>query len=75
MLSFLKSIQTRLQRCAEVCQDDAQQMVTPEMQHDLGKMDVVQNALVKCSSGCVNKAITSLPGIESKVLAEMKTTK
>lgn len=58
-----------------MCQDDAQQMVTPDMQHDLGKMDVVQNALVTCSSNCVNKAITSLPGIESKVLAEMKATR
>lgn len=56
-----------------MCQDDAQQMVTPDMQHDLGKMDVVQNALLKCSTGCVDKAISSLPGIESKVLAEIKT--
>ena len=63
----------RLQRCAQVCHDDAQQMVTPEMQHDPGKMDVVQNALMKCSSDCFNKSMASLPAIENKVMSEMKS--
>jgi hypothetical protein len=57
-----------------MCQDDAQQMVTPDMQHDIGKMDVVQNALVKCSTGCVDKSIASLPGLEKKLLSEMKSS-
>jgi hypothetical protein len=50
-------------------------MVTPDMQHDLGKMDVVQNALLKCSTDCVNKSVSSLPALESKIMSEMKSSK
>lgn len=54
-----------------MCQDDAQQMVTPDIQHDYGKMDVVQNAFMKCSSSCIDKSISSLPDLEKRLLSEM----
>lgn len=72
MQTEMDAFQTRLKRCAETCQDDAQQMVTPEMQHDVGKMDVVQNSLFNCTKKCVDKSLAQLPNIEKKVVSQLR---
>jgi len=68
----LQSFQARLERCGQMCQDDAQQNMTLETQQDVGKMESLNRSLAKCSVGCLAKSLSSLPSLENKIVSELK---
>ncbi len=61
------NFQNRLSRAMMQCNDDAQSMVTPDMQHDTRKMKRVEDSLLKCMEGVVNNGRESLKPMKQRV--------
>ena len=70
----MNSFQTRLQRCSQNCQDEANDMLTPEIRSNPAhpQMATIEKSMLKCSNTCVDKHIAMLPSIEAKIVAGLK---
>ncbi len=53
------------------CQNDAQAMVTPDMQGDEKKMRQVENNLLKCIEGAVGKSKAELGPMRQRIESRM----
>ncbi len=53
------------------CNDDAQGMVTPDMQHDTRKMTKVEDSMLKCIEGVVDKTSTGLKPMKERIESYM----
>ena len=68
----MQSFQSRLSRCAQTCQDEVNDGITPEMRNDPSKMGPLEQKMLKCSNSCVDKHIAMLPSVEAKIIAAIK---
>jgi hypothetical protein len=69
----MNQFQSRLQRCSEVCQDEAKESFTPSMRSDdPSQVSIIEQNMVKCASACVEKHISMLPNIHSRIVADIK---
>mmetsp|Transcript_6281 Transcript_6281/g.9599 ORF Transcript_6281/g.9599 Transcript_6281/m.9599 type:complete len:170 (-) Transcript_6281:85-594(-) len=65
------NFQNRLQNGMMQCQNDAQAMVTPDMQGDEKKMRQVENNLFKCIEGAVGKSKAELGPMRQRIESRM----
>lgn len=63
----MNSFQSRLQRCSQMCQDEANDKITPEMRSNPAKLAGIEQSMLKCSASCVDKHIAMLPSVESRI--------
>ena len=63
----LGSFQQRLQRCSQMCQDDVQDQLTPGMDRSSPKFMNIERKVMGCMSGCVDKHISLVQSIHSKL--------
>lgn len=67
----MNSFQSKIQRCSQVCQDDANSMVTPEISKNPNEISKIEKVMLDCSKSCVNKHVAMLPAMEAKLLSEI----
>ncbi|KAL7464183.1 hypothetical protein ACHAXS_004523 [Conticribra weissflogii] len=65
------NFQNRLNRAMMQCNDDAQGMITPDMQHDARKMQRVEDSLLKCIDGAIKKSRDSLGPMKSRIESQL----
>jgi hypothetical protein len=65
------NFQNRLQNGMMQCQNDAQAMVTPDMQGNEKKMKQVENNLMKCIEGAVGKSKAELGPMRQRIESRM----
>ncbi len=65
------NFQNRLNRAMMQCNDDAQGMITPDMQHDARKMQKVEDSLLKCIDGAIKKSRDSLGPMKSRIESQL----
>ena len=63
--------QTKIQRCSQVCQDDANHLVTDDNKTDSNEIAKIEKVLFQCSKACVDKHVAMLPNLEAKILSEI----
>mmetsp|Transcript_11462 Transcript_11462/g.19852 ORF Transcript_11462/g.19852 Transcript_11462/m.19852 type:complete len:150 (+) Transcript_11462:150-599(+) len=61
------NFQNRLNRAMQQCNDDAQGMVTPDMQNDSRKMKKVEDSLLKCIDGAIGKSREALKPMKQRI--------
>lgn len=49
------------------CNDDAQGMITPDMQHDAKKMRRVEDSLLKCIEGVIERSRVGLGPMKERI--------
>mmetsp|Transcript_20316 Transcript_20316/g.43528 ORF Transcript_20316/g.43528 Transcript_20316/m.43528 type:complete len:150 (+) Transcript_20316:196-645(+) len=67
----ITNFQNRLNRAMMQCNDDAQGMVTPDMQNDARKMRRVEDSLLKCIEGAVGKSKEGLKPMKQRIEVHM----
>lgn len=67
----IANFQNRLNRAMMQCNDDAQGMITPDMQHDDRKMKRVEDSLLKCIEGVVGKSTDGLKPMKQRIESQM----
>mmetsp|Transcript_7858 Transcript_7858/g.19502 ORF Transcript_7858/g.19502 Transcript_7858/m.19502 type:complete len:150 (+) Transcript_7858:206-655(+) len=67
----IANFQNRLNRAMGQCNDDAQGMVTPDMQHDARKMKKVENSLLKCIDNAISKGRDGLKPMKQRIEGHM----
>lgn len=65
------NFQNRLNRAMMQCNDDAQGMVTPDMQDDTRKMQKVEASLLKCIQGAVENGRGGLKPMKQRIEGHM----
>jgi len=65
------NFQNRLNNAMMQCNNDAQAMVTPDMQHDARKMKKVEDSLLKCIEGAINKSRDGLKPMKQRIESQM----
>jgi hypothetical protein len=65
------NFQTRLSNAMHQCQDDAQNMLTPDMQNDTRKMKRLEDSLLKCMEGVISKGRDSLKPMKQRVESQI----
>ncbi|KAL3778412.1 hypothetical protein HJC23_004733 [Cyclotella cryptica] len=68
----ITNFQNRLQRAMMQCQDDAQGMITPDMQNDDRKMRRVEDNLLKCLDIAVQKGREGLTPMKQRIETQLK---
>uniref|UniRef100_A0A7S2S0Y0 Protein FAM136A n=1 Tax=Rhizochromulina marina TaxID=1034831 RepID=A0A7S2S0Y0_9STRA len=70
----LQRFQSRIQQCAQSCQNDAQDAVRdrPGIENDPAAMGKVEAKYGKCVASCIDKHISLLPTISKRVDADLK---
>ncbi|KAL3768783.1 hypothetical protein ACHAWU_006884 [Discostella pseudostelligera] len=63
----IANFQNRLNRSIMQCNDDAQGMVTPDMQHDARKMKKVEDSMLKCIEGVIDKSRGGLKPMKQRI--------
>ncbi len=64
--------QNRLGRAMGTCQDDAQGLITPQVQNDARKMRKVEESLLKCISKSVDHHVKQLGPMKQRIAAGLK---
>jgi hypothetical protein len=54
------------------CQDDVQSLITPAMQNDDKKMKKVEDSLVKCSAGAIEKSREGLKPMRQRIESQLE---
>mmetsp|Transcript_15826 Transcript_15826/g.34257 ORF Transcript_15826/g.34257 Transcript_15826/m.34257 type:complete len:150 (-) Transcript_15826:599-1048(-) len=67
----IANFQNRLNRAMMQCNDEAQGMITPDMQHDSRKMKKVEGSLLNCIQGAVNKSTAGLKPMKQRIESQM----
>ena len=67
----ISNFQNRLNRAMMQCNDDAQGMITPDMHDDTRKMKKVENSLLKCIEGVVDKSRGGLQPMKQRIESQM----
>jgi exonuclease VII large subunit len=65
------NFQNRLSRALMQCNDDAQSMVTPEMQNETKQMKRVEDSLLKCMEGVIHNGRESLKPMKKRVESQI----
>jgi len=65
------NFQNRLSNAMHQCQDDAQNMLTPDMQNDTRKMQRLEDSLLKCMEGVISKGRDSLKPMKQRVESQI----
>mmetsp|Transcript_9056 Transcript_9056/g.18740 ORF Transcript_9056/g.18740 Transcript_9056/m.18740 type:complete len:147 (-) Transcript_9056:154-594(-) len=65
------NFQNRLNRAMMQCNDDAQGMITPDMQHDARKMQKVEDSLLRCIEGVITKSRDGLGPMKSRIESQL----
>ncbi|KAL7541073.1 hypothetical protein ACHAXR_010612 [Thalassiosira sp. AJA248-18] len=65
------NFQNRLNRAMGMCNDDAQGMITPDMANDARKMKKVEDSLLKCIEGVVDKSRSGLKPMKQRIESQM----
>ncbi|KAL7548633.1 hypothetical protein ACHAWF_011902 [Thalassiosira exigua] len=65
------NFQNRLNRAMMQCNDDAQGMVTPDMQHDTRKMKKVEDSLLKCIQSAIENSRSGLKPMKQRIESHM----
>lgn len=65
--------QQRLNNAMQMCNADAQGMVTPDMANDSRKMKRVEDSLLKCIQGAVEKSRGGLKPMRQRIEAQIKS--
>jgi hypothetical protein len=63
--------QGKLQRCIQVCQDEAQDSLPIDKRNDPIALKASEGKLYKCAKICVDKQISMLPSLEAKILSDI----
>jgi preprotein translocase subunit SecD len=63
--------QSKIQRCSQVCQDDANHLVTNETKIDPNEIAKIEKVMFQCSKSCVEKHVAMLANLEAKILSEI----
>ena len=66
------NFQNRLQRAMVQCQDDAQGMITPDMQNDDRKMRKVEDTMLKCIDDAIQKSRQGLKPMKERIERQLK---
>ena len=61
------NFQNRLNNAMMQCNQDAQAMITPDMQHDEKKMKRVEDSLLKCIEGVIDKSRGGLKPMKQRI--------
>mmetsp|Transcript_33126 Transcript_33126/g.63278 ORF Transcript_33126/g.63278 Transcript_33126/m.63278 type:complete len:150 (+) Transcript_33126:158-607(+) len=67
----ITNFQNRLNRAMMQCNDDAQGMVTPDMQDDPRKMKRVEDSLLKCLEGAIQNSNGGLKPMRQRIESHM----
>jgi hypothetical protein len=67
----ISNFQNRLNRSMGQCQDDVQSMITPDMQNDDKKMKKVEESLVKCLAGAIEKSREGLKPMRQRIESQL----
>jgi hypothetical protein len=67
----ISNFQNRLNRSMMQCNDDAQGMITPDMQHDARKMKKVEDSMLKCIEGVIEKSRGGLKPMKQRIESYM----
>lgn len=65
------NFQNRLNLSMQTCNEDAQGMVTPDMQNDPSKMKRVENSLLKCIQNAVDRSRETLKPMKQRIESHM----
>lgn len=55
------------------CNDDAQDMMTPGIQNDARRMKKVEDGVVRCISGVVDKNVAALKPMRERIATQIKS--
>lgn len=55
------------------CNDDAQDMMTPGIQNDARRMKKVEDSVIKCISGVVDKNVAALKPMRERIASQIKS--
>mmetsp|Transcript_12547 Transcript_12547/g.26552 ORF Transcript_12547/g.26552 Transcript_12547/m.26552 type:complete len:154 (-) Transcript_12547:2230-2691(-) len=69
----VSQFQDRLSRAMMQCNDDAQDMMTPGIQNDARRMKKVEDSVVKCISGVVDKNVAALKPMRERIASQIKS--
>lgn len=67
----MQMFQDRLKRCADECQSDANMSITPEVRTNPSLMDSVQKKTMKCLSVCVDRNLSLIRTVQSRIESEI----
>lgn len=67
----ISNFQVRLNRSMMQCNDDAQGMITPDMQHDARKMKSVEDSMLKCIEGVIDRSKEGLKPMKQRIESYM----
>lgn len=67
----ISNFQNRLNRSMMQCNDDAQGMITPDMQHDARKMKEVEDSMLKCIEGVIDRSSGGLKPMKKRIESYM----
>ena len=67
----IANFQNRLNRSMQTCNEDAQSMITPDMGNDTRKMKRVEDSLLKCIDGAIEKSRAGLKPMRQRIESHM----
>jgi hypothetical protein len=68
----MNQFQSKIQRCSQVCQDDANSLISSQnTKKNEMEISKIERSMFQCSKSCVDKHITMLPALESKIIGEV----
>ena len=68
----LGNFQNRLQRSMMHCQDEAQGMITPDMQNDDRKMKKAEDTMIRCMEDAIQKSREGLKPMRERMESQLK---
>ena len=69
----INQFQNRLSRAMMQCNDEAQDMMTPDVQNNARKMKKIEDTVLKCISGVVDKNVTALKPMRERIQSQIKS--
>jgi hypothetical protein len=67
----MNQFQSKIQRCSQVCQDDANSLISTQNKKNEMEISKIERSMFQCSKSCVDKHITMLPALEAKIIGEI----
>uniref|UniRef100_A0A6U0IBM4 Protein FAM136A n=1 Tax=Minutocellus polymorphus TaxID=265543 RepID=A0A6U0IBM4_9STRA len=69
----INQFQNRLSRAMMQCNDEAQDMMTPDVQNNARKMKKIEDTVLNCISGVVQKNVGALKPMRERIESQIKS--